>query len=89
MPADLLARPDGGAPAFRDLRRRIQADIIAGLPAHFRRMGMAPEQLHDWQRDRLRRLLSAAVQRSGFHASGCVASTRHGSSSPTCRACRS
>jgi phenylacetate-CoA ligase len=68
MPAELLARPDGGAPAFSDLRGRIQADIIAGLPAHFQRMRMAPDQLHDWQRDRLRRLLAAAIQRSAFHA---------------------
>jgi phenylacetate-coenzyme A ligase PaaK-like adenylate-forming protein len=68
MPADLLARPDGGAPAFSDLRGRIQADIIAGLPEHFRRMGMAPDQLYHWQRDRLRRLLAAAIQRSAFHA---------------------
>ena len=68
MPAELLARPDGGAPAFCDLRGRIQADIFAGLPAHFRRLGMAPDQLYHWQRDRLRRLLAAAIQRSAFHA---------------------
>ena len=68
MPAELLARPDGRAPAFGDLRDRIQADIFAGLPAHFRRMGMAPDQLRDWQRGRLRRLLAAAMQRSAFHA---------------------
>lgn len=68
MLAELLTRPDGGAPALGDLRGRIQADIVAGLPAHFRRLGMAPEQLNDWQRDRLRRLLTGAVQRSVFHA---------------------
>ena len=68
MPAELLTRPGGGAPAFCDLRDRIQADIVANLPAHFQRMGMAPEQLRDWQRDRLRRLLAAAIQRSAFHA---------------------
>ena len=68
MPDELLTRPDGRAPAFGELRGRIQADIFAGLPAHFRRMGMAPDQLRDWQRDRLRRLLAAAIQRSAFHA---------------------
>jgi phenylacetate-CoA ligase len=68
MPDELLTRPDGRAPAFGELRGRIQADIFAGLPAHFRRMGMAPDQLRDWQRDRLRRLLAAAMRRSAFHA---------------------
>jgi phenylacetate-CoA ligase len=68
MPTELLTRPDGGAPAFCDLRARIQTDIFAGLPAHFQRMGLTPDQLRDWQRDRLRRLLGAAMQRSAFHA---------------------
>jgi phenylacetate-CoA ligase len=68
MPADLLTRPEGGAPAFCDLRGRIQADIVSSLPAHFRRMGMAGPELHDWQRDRLRRVLGEAIRRSAFHA---------------------
>src|SRR5580700_9470080 len=68
MPADLLARKDGAAPAFRDLRDRVQADIFAGQPEHFRRMGWSRDQLADWQRDRLRRLLTAAMRRSAFHA---------------------
>jgi phenylacetate-CoA ligase len=68
MPAELLARQGGSAPAFCDLRGRIQADIFAGLPGHFRRLGLAPDQLRDWQRDRLRRLLAAAIQHSAFHA---------------------
>jgi phenylacetate-CoA ligase len=68
MNAELLTRPDGGAPAFGDLRGRIQADIVANLPAHFRRMGMDQTQLHDWQRDRLRHVLAAAIQRSAFHS---------------------
>jgi phenylacetate-coenzyme A ligase PaaK-like adenylate-forming protein len=55
-------------PAFRELRGGIQADIVAGLPGHFRRMVMPPDRLRDWQRDRLRRLLAAATQRSAFHA---------------------
>jgi phenylacetate-CoA ligase len=69
MANELLTRPDGGAPAFGDLRGRIQADVFAGLPAHFRRLGLPADQLRDWQRDRLRRLLAAAMQRSAFHAS--------------------
>jgi len=68
MPAELLTRPDGGAPALGDLRARIQAGIFAGLPGHFQRMGLAPDQLRDWQRDRLRRLLASVMQRSAFHA---------------------
>lgn len=68
MHAELLTRPDGGAPAFSDLRDRIQAGIFAGLPGHFRRLGLAPDQLRDWQRDRLRRVLATAMQRSAFHA---------------------
>jgi phenylacetate-CoA ligase len=68
MPAELLTRPNGGVPAFGDLRGRIQAEIVASLPAHFRRLGISREQLHDWQRDRLRRLLAVAIQRSAFHA---------------------
>jgi phenylacetate-CoA ligase len=68
MTPDLVAPPDGGAPAIGDLRGRIQADISASLPAHFRRLGWAADQLRDWQRDRLRRLLTAAISRSAFHA---------------------
>jgi phenylacetate-CoA ligase len=68
MLAEPMTRPDDGAPVFSDLRARIQADIAVGLPAHFRRMLLAPDQLRDWQRDRLRRLLGVAMQRSAFHA---------------------
>jgi phenylacetate-CoA ligase len=68
MPAELLAPPDGGAPAFCDLRDRVQADIFAGLPAHFQRLGWSAAQLRDWQRDRLRRLLATAIEHSAFHA---------------------
>ncbi len=68
MPTELLARPGDSAPAFSDLRGRIQADIFAGLPGHFRRLGLAPDQLRDWQRDRLRRVLDTAIQHSAFHA---------------------
>jgi hypothetical protein len=52
MPAELLARQGGSAPAFSDLRGRIQADIFTGMPGYFRRLGLAPDQLRDWQRDR-------------------------------------
>jgi phenylacetate-CoA ligase len=68
MPADLMTRPEDAAPAFGDLRDRIQADIFAGLPGHFRRMSWSGDRLRDWQRDRLRRLLAAAIRRSAFHA---------------------
>jgi phenylacetate-CoA ligase len=68
MTPDLLATPDNGAPALGELRGRIQADILAGLPAHFERMSLDAGQLRDWQRDRLRRLLAAAIARSPFHA---------------------
>jgi phenylacetate-CoA ligase len=68
MPAKPLARPGGGVPALCDLRGRIQADMFASLPGHFHRLGWAPDQLRDWQRDRLRRLLAVAIQRSAFHA---------------------
>ena len=68
MSAELLARADGGAPAFGDLRDRIQADIFAGLPAHFQRLRWTSDQLRDWQRDRLRRLLATAIRHSEFHA---------------------
>jgi len=69
MTGELLTRPDGGAPALGDLRAGIQAEIFAGLPAHFRRLALPSDQLRDWQRDRLRRLLASAMQRSAFHAS--------------------
>jgi phenylacetate-CoA ligase len=68
MTPDLLAPPDSGGPALAELRGRIQADILAGLPAHFRRMSLDPSQLRDWQRIRLRRLLAAAIARSPFHS---------------------
>jgi phenylacetate-CoA ligase len=68
MTSELLAPPDGGAPAMGDLRGRIQADLFAALPAHFERLGWAVDQLRDWQRGRLRRLLAAAISRSAFHA---------------------
>ena len=50
-----------------DLRVRIQADIFAGLPAHFSRLGWSEGQLRGWQRDRLRALLATASRRSAFH----------------------
>jgi phenylacetate-CoA ligase len=68
MTPDLLAPPDGGAPALADLRGRIHADLFAALPGHFRRLGWTADQLRDWQRDLLRRLLAAAISRSAFHA---------------------
>jgi phenylacetate-CoA ligase len=68
MHAELLAGPRGAAPALCDLRGRIQADIFAGLPGHFRRLSWTSDQLRDWQRDRLRRMLATATQRSAFHA---------------------
>ena len=52
---------------FDDLRVRIQADIFAGLPAHFSRLGWSEGQLRGWQRDRLRALLATASRRSAFH----------------------
>ncbi|HTS95124.1 MAG TPA: AMP-binding protein [Streptosporangiaceae bacterium] len=67
MPAEILRRLDG-APALAGLRGRIQADILAGLPAHFRRLRWGADQLRAWQRDRLRHLLAQAGQRSAFHA---------------------
>jgi phenylacetate-CoA ligase len=68
MTAELLTRPGDGAPAFCDLRDRIQADIFAGLPAHFQRLRWTSDQLRDWQRGRLRRLLATAIRHSEFHA---------------------
>jgi phenylacetate-CoA ligase len=53
---------------FDDLRARIQADIFAGLPGHFARLGWSASRLRDWQRDRLRALLASARRRSAFHA---------------------
>jgi phenylacetate-CoA ligase len=52
---------------FDDLRARIQADIFAGMPAHFSRLAWSESQLHRWQRDRLRALLATATRRSAFH----------------------
>jgi phenylacetate-CoA ligase len=68
MRARPLTRPDAGAPAMSELRQGIQADIFAALPGHFRRLKWTRDQLGLWQRDRLRRLLAAAIQRSEFHA---------------------
>ena len=52
---------------FDDLRARIQADIFAGLPAHFSRLSWSEARLRGWQRDRLRALLASATRRSAFH----------------------
>lgn len=52
---------------FDNLRARIQADIFAGLPAHFSRLGWSKDRLRGWQRDRLRALLATASKRSAFH----------------------
>jgi phenylacetate-CoA ligase len=68
MRPELLAPPDGGAPALCDLRSGIQAEVFATMPAHVRRLGWAAEELRDWQRGRLRRLLAVAISRSAFHA---------------------
>jgi hypothetical protein len=64
MTPELLAAAEGGAPPLGDLRGRIQADLFAALPGRLRRLGWAPDQLRDWQRGRLRRLLAAAISRS-------------------------
>jgi phenylacetate-CoA ligase len=69
MRAKSMTRPDGAAPTMDDVRGRIQAGLFAAYPAHFRRLGWSPEELRDWQRDRLRRLLAAAIQRSSWHGS--------------------
>ena len=53
---------------FDELRARIQADIFAGLPGHFGRLGWDADRLHSWQRDRLRALLARALSSSAFHA---------------------
>jgi phenylacetate-CoA ligase len=53
---------------FDDLRARIQADIFAGMPAHFSRLGWSEGQLRGWQRARLRALLATASSRSAFHS---------------------
>ncbi len=53
---------------FAELRDRIQARLLAGLPAHVDRLGWDTQRLREWQRDRLRRLLAVAKRRSAFHA---------------------
>jgi phenylacetate-CoA ligase len=53
---------------FEELRAHIQADVFAGLPAHFGRLTWPADRLRDWQRDRLRALLASAMKRSDFHA---------------------
>jgi phenylacetate-CoA ligase len=68
MRSELLAPTDGGAPAMSELRASIHAGMFAALPAHFQRLSWPSDRLRDWQRDRLRRLLSAAISRSSFHA---------------------
>jgi len=52
---------------FDELRARIQADVFAGLPAHFSRLTWSEDRLRGWQRDRLRALLATASRRSAFH----------------------
>jgi hypothetical protein len=47
---------------FDDLRARVQADIFAGLPAHFSGLSWSEGQLRGWQRDRLRALPATEVQ---------------------------
>jgi phenylacetate-CoA ligase len=68
MTSELLASPDDSAPEMCDLRRRIQRETFAALPAHFGRLGWTADELREWQRDRLRRLLAAAIARSAFHS---------------------
>lgn len=68
MSAELLSPSGGGAPTFSELRGRVQADLFAGLPAHINRLRWDAGQLREWQRNRLRRLLANAMQRSAFHA---------------------
>ncbi len=53
---------------FDDLRAHIQADIFAGMPAHFDRLTWSADRLHDWQRNRLRALLAVAMRRSPCYA---------------------
>jgi hypothetical protein len=87
MTPELLAAADGGAPPLGDLRGRIQADLFAALPEHFRRLGWAPDQLRDWQRGRLRRLLAAAISRSAsLRQAHSAASTSRDHPRPPCGA---
>ena len=67
MPAEL-------SPAGRQ-RASVQRPARPHTGGHFRRTaralpaaGLAPDQLRDWQRDRLRRVLATAIQHSAFHA---------------------
>ena len=68
MSEELPTRSDGGAPTFDEVRGRVQADLLAGLPAHFSRLSWDSGRLREWQRDRLRGLLADATRRSAFHA---------------------
>jgi phenylacetate-CoA ligase len=68
MSEELPARSHGGAPPFDEVRSRVQADLLAGLPAHFSRLSWDAGRLREWQRDRLRGLLADVMRRSAFHA---------------------
>jgi phenylacetate-CoA ligase len=69
MATGLLNRRNADAPRFGEVREQVQADIFTGLPERISRLGWDAARLRDWQRDRLRAMLSHAIARSGFHAS--------------------
>jgi phenylacetate-CoA ligase len=50
------------------LRTRMAGALGARLPDHIERLGWTPRQLAGFQRDRLRALLTRAIERSPFHA---------------------
>jgi hypothetical protein len=65
-----------------------QARLRAALPGHLERRTWDAARLRAHQRDRLRALLRHAKSRSRSTPSAWPASTRRGSSSPTCPRCR-
>jgi phenylacetate-CoA ligase len=50
------------------LRTRVTGAIASRMPGHIERLGWSAGQLAAFQRDRLRTLLSRAIERSPFHA---------------------
>jgi phenylacetate-CoA ligase len=50
------------------LRARMAAALGGQLPGHIERLGWPPQQLAEFQRDRLRALLARAIKGSPFHA---------------------
>ena len=74
--------------SFDDLHDRLQTALLASYPELIRRLAWSREEIEAHQQERLRSLLTYAVERSPFHARRLRVSTSRRSTPGTSPRCR-